>query len=153
MAAHCTYVVGEIVAGTVKSKTEFGLFIRLDQTNADALCHITEVYDDLTEQRKKKQKKGKGKQGKKGKPSINLNAFQVGQRIARAKVLKVDKETGKMCVGLKPSYFEGEESQDEDVEKIAEKLGGSAKLFPSLPRPTNFVEAGMYLPAPKPVPL
>ena len=37
--------VGMVATGKVKSVTEFGVFVRLDESGVDALCHKTEISD------------------------------------------------------------------------------------------------------------
>ena len=38
--------VGMVTTGVVKSVTEFGIFLRIDNSKVDALCYKTEVSDE-----------------------------------------------------------------------------------------------------------
>jgi len=95
--------VGDIVTGRVKKVEKYGLFVRLDGSSVDGLVHISEVSDNA---------------------SVSLDSYKVGDRIQRAKVLKM--EGTKVWFGIKPSLFDGEmedeedeDDEDEDVEMEA----------------------------------
>jgi ribosomal protein S1 len=51
-------------------------------------------------------------------------AFQVGQTV-RARVLKVDPASCRLSLGLKPSYFEGQQP----LEATGEREGGAVPDF------------------------
>jgi len=46
--------------------------------------------------------------------------------VVRAKVIKIDRETQKLSLGLKPSYFEGEEAEDEEPDVAADDMDTEA---------------------------
>jgi len=83
--------VGDIVSGRVKATMNYGMFIRLDNSNLDALAHRTMISDT---------------------PSVSFESYQKGQRITRAKVTKL--ENGKIWVGLKASLFADDEMDDDE---------------------------------------
>lgn len=84
--------VGDVVSGRIKAVEKYGLFLRVDNSSLDGLVHKSEISDSA---------------------SVSLDSYQLGNRIGRAKVLKI--ENGKVWLGLKPSHFaEGELDEDED---------------------------------------
>lgn len=102
--------VGEIFEGAVKNVTDFGLFVKLDNTvNVTGLAHKTEVADSAV--------------------GDLASIFGVGDKV-KAIVLKVNPDKKQLSLGLKASYFkesnenqasddaegdEGSESSDEEV--------------------------------------
>lgn len=79
--------VGDVVKGSIKRVVPFGLFIVIDNTNLNGLCHVSEISDDHVD---------------------NLDDhFRPGGRVT-AKVLKVDTEKHRISLGMKSSYFEDE---------------------------------------------
>ncbi|CAK0857591.1 unnamed protein product, partial [Prorocentrum cordatum] len=101
--------VGDVVAGRVKAIEKYGLFLRVDNSSLDALVHRSEISDTA---------------------SVSLDSYQLGSRISRAKVLKI--ENGKVWLGLKPSHFaedeldEDEDDEDDDREEEAAADAGGA---------------------------
>ncbi|CUS20315.1 LAQU0S01e03840g1_1 [Lachancea quebecensis] len=93
--------VGEIFEGAVKNVTDFGLFVKLDNTvNVTGLAHKTEVADSAV--------------------GDLASIFGVGDKV-KAIVLKVNPDKKQLSLGLKASYFkesvEKQKSGDgEDVE-------------------------------------
>ncbi|CAE8607009.1 unnamed protein product, partial [Polarella glacialis] len=83
--------VGDVVSGRVKAVQAFGIFVRLDNSNVDALVHKTEVSDSA---------------------SISMDSYQVGAKIAKAKVLKIDGK--RVSLSLKASSFELDELEEDD---------------------------------------
>ncbi|GAV56112.1 hypothetical protein ZYGR_0BA00180 [Zygosaccharomyces rouxii] len=83
--------VGEILNGHVKNVTDFGVFVKLDDTvNLTGLAHRTEIADEVPE---------------------DLNSlFGVGDRV-KAYITKVNPEKRKISLSLKASRF----SKEEDV--------------------------------------
>lgn len=77
--------VGEIFEGSVKNVTDFGLFVKLDNTmNVTGLAHKSEVADA---------------------PVNDLSTiFGAGDKV-KAVVLKVNAEKKQLSLGLKASYF------------------------------------------------
>ncbi|SCU93856.1 LADA_0G05204g1_1 [Lachancea dasiensis] len=91
--------VGEIYEGTVRNVTDFGVFIKLDNTlNITGLAHKTQVadirVDDLS------------------------SIFGVGDKV-KAFVLKVTPEKKQLSLGLKASYFKDPETADSHSEASA----------------------------------
>ncbi|KAL4968402.1 putative rRNA biogenesis protein RRP5 [Aspergillus stella-maris] len=99
---------GQIVTGKVRKVEQFGAFIVVDgSSNVSGLCHRTEMADNRVEDAK--------------------TLYDEGDAV-KAKVLKVDREEGKISFGLKASYFndnaEDEDSEDEDVDSEGVSLDG-----------------------------
>ncbi|XP_023641258.1 rRNA biogenesis protein RRP5 isoform X2 [Capsella rubella] len=76
--------VGDIISGRIKRVEPYGLFITIDQTGMDGLCHKTQLSDDRIE---------------------NVQAkYKAGERVT-AKILKLDEEQGRISLGMKSSYL------------------------------------------------
>jgi len=90
--------VDDIVKGYVKQVKPYGVFIKLRDSPLTALCHITEVSDDRIS------------------PDLLQQYYEVGDKV-RAKVIKIDRETKKISLGLKAKYFEGLGSESEEEEE------------------------------------
>jgi rRNA biogenesis protein RRP5 len=91
-AAVAALDVGQTVWGDVRKIERFGVFVQLDGPGAvSGLCHISELADEFVKDA--------------------AAVVQPGERV-RARVLRVDQEKGKVYLGLKPSYFEGEGGVD-----------------------------------------
>lgn len=83
---------GEIVEGTVRKIEVYGVFVSIERCQISGLCHISEVDDEFIR---------------------NLSErFTVGDRV-KAVVLKVDLETNRLSLGMKPKYFGTEVSQED----------------------------------------
>lgn len=78
--------VGGIVCGRIKRIEKYGLFITIDNTNMVGLCHVSELSDDHVDNIESK--------------------YKAGERVT-VKVLKVDEEKHRITLGMKDSYFEG----------------------------------------------
>lgn len=89
--------VGDILNGHVKNVTDFGVFVKLDDTvNLSGLAHRTEIADEVPE---------------------DLNSlFGVGDRV-KAYVIKVSPERKKISLSLKASRF----SKVEDNNEVADE--------------------------------
>lgn len=85
--------VGDVVSAIVKRRELFGLFVRIENSKVDALVHKTEISDGL---------------------SVSLESYEVGSRIPRCKVVKI--ENGKVNLGIKASLFEDDDDEDDDAE-------------------------------------
>ncbi|KAK1931670.1 rRNA biogenesis protein RRP5 [Phytophthora citrophthora] len=83
---------GLTVKGTITKVQTYGVFVRIEKSTISGLCHISEVADEKVTQ-----------------PLDQI--FSEGDYV-KAKVLKVDGR--RVSFGLKPSYFEGEESSSEE---------------------------------------
>ncbi|RMX67697.1 hypothetical protein DD238_001480 [Peronospora effusa] len=83
---------GLTVKGTITKVQAYGVFVRIEKSTISGLCHISEVADEKVTQ-----------------PLDQI--FSEGDYV-KAKVLKV--ENRRVSFGLKPSYFEGEESSTEE---------------------------------------
>lgn len=96
---------GQVVTGKIKGLAEFGVFIEVDRSaNISGLCHKTEIADGVVNDIGK--------------------LYAVGDPV-KAKILKVDVSKGRVSFGLKASYFEEEDSEDDGSDGGVE-LGGSA---------------------------
>ncbi|KAJ0089046.1 hypothetical protein Patl1_32885 [Pistacia atlantica] len=96
--------VGGIVSGRIKRVESYGLFIIIDRTTLVGLCHVSEISDDRVE---------------------NIDTkYRAGEKVM-VKILKVDEEKRRISLGMKNSYFSGdndlqmlsEEETDEDIEE------------------------------------
>ncbi|KAG1654779.1 hypothetical protein FOA52_007439 [Chlamydomonas sp. UWO 241] len=83
--------VGQTVGGKVRRVENFGVFVDIAGLKKPAgLVHVSELAD-----------------GDKQVKDVHA-LYRIGQAV-RARVLRVDVEGGKLSLGMKPSYFEGEE--------------------------------------------
>ncbi|KAI6153747.1 hypothetical protein BKA82DRAFT_4093589 [Pisolithus tinctorius] len=85
---------GQKVMGKVKRIEQYGLFIAIDGSKVTGLCHKSQLSDN-----------------KDADVTIALRTFREGDRV-RAIILSLDSEKKQLSLGLKPSYFAG----DEDIE-------------------------------------
>jgi len=97
--------VGDVVAGRVKAVEKYGIFVRLENSGLDGLVHRTEVSDTA---------------------SVSLDSYKPGDKISRAKILKIEGQ--KIWLGVKASHFDEEEDEDEDDDdeeeaELAEEAG------------------------------
>lgn len=83
--------VGDVVSGYVRNFEKYGFFMRLDDSEVDGLVHSSQISDNA---------------------SVSLESYKVGDKVPRAKVLKI--ENGKLSLGVKASLFEGEALEDGD---------------------------------------
>ncbi|KAI8900511.1 hypothetical protein BC833DRAFT_523413 [Globomyces pollinis-pini] len=87
--------VKSIMNGTVVSIKDYGIFINLDGTRINGLCHLSEASDT---------------------PVKDLNRlYNIGDPV-RTFVLRVDPSNKKVSLSLKASYFDESESKDEDMD-------------------------------------
>ncbi|KAL8246480.1 hypothetical protein R6Q59_007696 [Mikania micrantha] len=77
--------VGDIVSGRVKRIESYGLFITIDQTKLDGLCHVSELPEDKTDKLETK--------------------YKIHERV-EAKILKIDEERQRISLGMKGSYLD-----------------------------------------------
>ena len=96
------YRVGDKVRGHVRATAEYGVFVQIDGTNISGLCHKSELSDNAK--------------------SDAVRAYAVGDRV-KAVILKLDAEKKRISFGLKPSYFNEEDYEDEDEEEDDEEDG------------------------------
>ncbi|OQS07493.1 rRNA biogenesis protein rrp5 [Thraustotheca clavata] len=83
--------VGQNVKGTISSIQPYGVFIKVENSTLSGLCHISEVTDSKV-------------------TSLD-SVFTIGDYV-KAKVLMIEKR--RISLGLKPSYFENDESSSEE---------------------------------------
>lgn len=89
------FTEGEVVTGKVRKVEDFGAFIVIDDTaNVSGLCHRSEMAEKSVKDARK--------------------LYNAGDAV-KARIMKIDMEKKTINFGLKPSYFEDEES-DEDME-------------------------------------
>ncbi len=97
------YREGQIVQGTVKRIEKFGVFISIADSTLTGMAHVSELCDGFVQDIEK--------------------LFKVGQEV-QARVINVDKENGKLSLGLKPSYFElGDEGDEDDDQNMLDADG------------------------------
>ena len=102
--------VGHIIRGTVKSVQSFGVFVRLRNSDLSGLCHISEVSEEFVKDLSKQ--------------------YAVGDAV-KAKVLRKDETKKTISLGMKDTYFEGEEDEeDSDDEDSGDETAGSAMRGP-----------------------
>ncbi|KAJ4391778.1 rRNA biogenesis protein rrp5 [Gnomoniopsis smithogilvyi] len=89
------FTEGDVVTGKVRKVEDFGAFIVIDDTaNVSGLCHRSEMAERTVKDARK--------------------LYNAGDAV-KARIMKIDVEKKTINFGLKPSYFEDEES-DEDME-------------------------------------
>lgn len=87
------FTEGEVVTGKVRAVEDFGAFIVIDGTaNVSGLCHRSEMAEKSVKDARK--------------------LYSPGD-VVKARIVKVDLDKKKISFGLKPSYFEQEESDDD----------------------------------------
>lgn len=98
---------GQIITGRIKGVVEFGVFIQMDRAvNVSGLCHKSEIADGVVEDIGK--------------------LYAVGDPV-KAKILKVDVARERVSFGLKASYFEDEDSEDDGSEGGVELDGNESE--------------------------
>ncbi|KAJ3286606.1 hypothetical protein HK104_008958, partial [Borealophlyctis nickersoniae] len=86
---------GQKVKGTVTRIEPFGVFIHIQNSSIRGLCHVTQLSDT---------------------PVTKIDKlYSVGDPV-KAYIIKVDPEKKKVSFGLKASYFEDKDIEDEDEE-------------------------------------
>lgn len=102
--------VGQVVTGKIRRVQDFGAFIVIDgSNNLSGLCHKSEMTEKRVDDATK--------------------LFEEGDAV-KAIVLKLDADSKRISLGLKPSYFEEDEADsdaDEDEDDDDDGLNG-AKL-------------------------
>ncbi|CDO73457.1 hypothetical protein BN946_scf185013.g92 [Trametes cinnabarina] len=93
---------GQKVDGRVKKVEDYGLFIEIEGSKLSGLCHKSELSDN-----------------KDADVTLALRSFREGDKV-KAVILSVDKEKRRISFGLKPSYFEEKDFQQEASESEAE---------------------------------
>ncbi|CAD7924237.1 unnamed protein product [Amoebophrya sp. A120] len=114
-------VVGSLVSGVVRGKKDFGLFIRLDETGADGLCHVTEIED-----RPLLPKKQNTPEKRAARDQRTLAGYSVGQKVQVVKVTKV--ENGKVSLSMRPSVLAEAETALEEVEDEEKETALNAEV-------------------------
>ncbi|CAK7263833.1 rRNA bioproteinsis protein rrp5 [Sporothrix epigloea] len=90
---------GQIVTGRVRKVEDFGAFIVLDNTaNVSGLCHRSEMADKTVHDARKLYKEGD---------------------VVKAKILGINKENGRVNLGLKPAYFDEEDDDEDDDDAMS----------------------------------
>ena len=99
------FQAGQIVSGRVRKVEDFGAFIVLDNTaNVSGLCHRSEMADKAVRDARKLYKEGD---------------------VVKAKILSINKENGRVNLGLKPAYFDDDEDDDEDAMSVDDEDDGA----------------------------
>ncbi|KAI8601950.1 hypothetical protein EDD21DRAFT_91525 [Dissophora ornata] len=90
------FAKGQKVKGTIKAVKDIGVFIKIDNSTVSGLCHISEISENRV-------------------PDVS-KLYSVGDPV-KAKILDIDLEKKRISFGLKSSYFEeGDAEEDEDEE-------------------------------------
>ncbi|KAJ5488730.1 hypothetical protein N7539_003620 [Penicillium diatomitis] len=96
--------VGQIVTGKIRKVEEFGAFIVIDRSaNVSGLCHRSEMADKRVEDAR--------------------TLYDEGDAV-KAKIVKIDTESGKISFSLKASHFRGEADESSDDEDAEDEAGG-----------------------------
>ncbi|KAG0259771.1 rRNA biogenesis protein rrp5 [Mortierella polycephala] len=91
------FTKGQKVKGTIKAVKDIGVFIKIDNSAVSGLCHISEISENHV-------------------PDVS-KLYTVGDPV-KAKILDIDMEKKRISFGLKSSYFEeGDAEEDEDDEE------------------------------------
>ncbi|KAI0778417.1 U3 snoRNP-associated protein Rrp5 [Trametes elegans] len=103
---------GQKIDGRVKRIEDYGLFIEIEGSKLSGLCHKSEISDN-----------------KDADVTLALRSFREGDKV-KAVILSIDTEKRRISFGLKPSYFEekdfeqdGEESEPEDEDRANNTFG------------------------------
>ncbi|KAI0639642.1 U3 snoRNP-associated protein Rrp5 [Trametes polyzona] len=101
---------GQKIDGRVKRLEEYGLFIEIEGSKLSGLCHKSELSDN-----------------KDADVTLALRSFREGDKV-KAVILSIDKEKRRISFGLKPSYFEEKDfeqdaSESEEEDEPAPALG------------------------------
>ncbi|KAL5355772.1 hypothetical protein BJX96DRAFT_170979 [Aspergillus floccosus] len=100
---------GQIVTGKVRKVEEFGAFIVIDgSSNISGLCHRSEMAEKRVDDAR--------------------TLFEEGDAV-KAKIIKIDREQGKISFGLKASYFDNDEDDEESSGDEDESEGVSLDGF------------------------
>ncbi|KAF4258348.1 hypothetical protein KXW98_003073 [Aspergillus fumigatus] len=85
--------VGQFVTGKVRKVEEFGAFIVIDRSaNISGLCHRSEMADKRVDDAR--------------------TLYEEGD-LVKAKIIKIDRESGKISFSLKASHFKDHDEEDE----------------------------------------
>ncbi|RHZ52376.1 putative rRNA biogenesis protein RRP5 [Aspergillus thermomutatus] len=85
--------VGQVVTGKVRKVEEFGAFIVIDRSaNISGLCHRSEMADKRVD---------------------NARTLYEEGDVVKAKIIKIDRESGKISFSLKASHFKDHDEEDE----------------------------------------
>lgn len=97
--------VGQIVTGKVRKVEEFGAFIVVDgSANVSGLCHRSEMADKRVEDAR--------------------TLYDEGDAV-KAKIIKIDRDQGKVSFSLKASHFQDQEDEESDDEDMSDdEIGG-----------------------------
>lgn len=99
--------VGEILNGHVKNVTDFGVFVKLDDTvNLTGLAHRTEIADEI--------------------PEDLSSLFGVGDRV-KAYITKVNPEKRKVSLSLKASRFSKKEDTNDAINDAINETPGASE--------------------------
>ncbi|KAI1331172.1 nucleic acid-binding protein [Xylariaceae sp. FL0255] len=99
---------GQIVTGKVRKVEEFGAFILIDgSANVSGLCHRSEMAEKPIQDAKKLLSEGD---------------------VVKAIILDLDQQKKRVSFGLKPSYFEDEDSDMDEDDSDDEEDGGAGTL-------------------------
>lgn len=99
----------QTVTGVIRSVENYGAFILIDNSERiSGLAHRSEMAEEVVQDARK--------------------LYAEGQKV-KAKVLKIDQANRKVNLGLKPSYFEDEDSGLDD-DMMGLDIGGSSAITP-----------------------
>ncbi|EGU12983.1 U3 snoRNP-associated protein Rrp5 [Rhodotorula toruloides ATCC 204091] len=120
---------GQVVRGTIKRVQNYGVFIRLDESGVEGLCHKSKIVDD--EKRSWKE------------------VVREGQKV-KAVVLSVDLEKKKLSLGLKNVDLQamlaqaqaGGSDEDDEMSEAEAPVASTSKLPATKAAPALAVKAG-----------
>ncbi|KAF9315459.1 rRNA biogenesis protein rrp5, partial [Podila horticola] len=93
------FAKGQKVKGTIKAVKEIGVFIKIDNSVVSGLCHISEISENHV-------------------PDVS-KLYAVGDPV-KAMILDIDMEKKRISFGLKSSYFEEGDAEEDDEEVESE---------------------------------
>ncbi|KAG0094044.1 rRNA biogenesis protein rrp5 [Podila epicladia] len=93
------FTKGQKVKGTIKAVKDIGVFIKIDNSVVSGLCHISEISENHV-------------------PDVS-KLYAVGDPV-KAMILDIDMEKKRISFGLKSSYFEEGDAEEDDEEEESE---------------------------------
>ncbi|KAI0720020.1 U3 snoRNP-associated protein Rrp5 [Cerioporus squamosus] len=103
---------GQKIDGRVKRVEDYGIFIEVEGSKISGLCHKSELSDN-----------------KDADVTLALRSFREGDKV-KAVVLSIDKEKRRISFGLKPSYFEEKDFEQEEADEEDDEVPrGSSPAF------------------------
>ncbi|TBU63713.1 U3 snoRNP-associated protein Rrp5 [Dichomitus squalens] len=102
---------GQKVDGRVKKVEDYGIFIAIEGSKLSGLCHKSELSDN-----------------KDADVTLALRSFREGDKV-KAVILSIDQEKRRISFGLKPSYFEERDFEQDESEDEEERESRSSSAL------------------------